>query len=1158
MRIRLACIAVAMFEIISGTAHSQVNVTTYHADNFRSGQYTQETILTPANVNSTQFGRLFTTNLDGRVYAQPLYLSNVTIAGGTHNVLYVATEHDSVYAIDADSGSIYWKISLIPAGGSTVNSSSDLGCSDLVPEVGITGTPVIDTSTGTLYVVAKSKVAGSFVQYLHAIDVVAATEKFGGPTLIQATVNGTASDGVGGVVSFNPLRENQRAALLLENGHVIIGWSSHCDTSPWHGWVMTYSASTLAQEGVFNSSPNGYANGVWMSANGPAADSAGNLYFATGNGSWNGTTDYGDSIVKVGPPSGGSFPLVDYFTPYNQATLSGEDLDLASGGPVLLPPLANGKQLLALQAKTGTIYLVNAGNMGKYCPNQSPPCTNSDTQIVQELVGASVGVWGSPAYWNGSVYWGPSNDNTLAADYIRAYSFNAGGSGLLSTTPTSKSANEFGFSSPIPVISANGSGSGILWAVDNEKYQDACTGTVNCQALYAYDATNLNSMLYNSYQAAGYRDVPGGAVKFATPIVANGKVYFGSQTSVSAFGLLAAGAPPSPTFSPAGGAYTATQTVALSDTTSGATIYYTTNGTTPTTSSAMYSVPLTVSTTTTIEAIAVAGGSAASPVAVATYTISAAGSPVGVPFAASANIDAIGTDGTATLNGGLDGSGNSYSGTLLGTSVTWSGVSFTLNASGTADGVSNKALTAPAGSYQTMYLLGTGVNGNQPNQSFVVTYTDGTTSTYTQSLSDWYTPQSYPGEAIAVAMPYRLTSTGAQDSRPFYLYGYTFALNGSKTVASVTLPASRNVVVLAIELLSAGATTAVPTFSPAAGTYSTAQTVTLSDATSGATIYYTTNGTTPTTASTVYSAPLTVSATTTIKALATASGAASSAVASATYTISVAPPSPTFSPAGGTSGGTQTVTLSDTASGATIYYTTNGTTPTTTSAAYSAALTVSMTTTIKAIAVAAGSASSPVASATYAISAAGSPVGVSFTASANIDAIGTDGTATLNGGLDGGGSAYSGTLLGGLGDLVRGVVHVEHERCRGCDQQQNDHASGGQLPDDVPARHRSEWQSGQSELRCHLYRWYDGDVHAEPERLAHAAKLSRRSHCGDDGLSTDPGWCPGQPPILPVRLRLCAKWGQDRGERDVADKPQRGRTGDRTGAGRPDHGDPDL
>jgi len=358
--------------MIAYSVQAQVNVTTYHNDISRTGQNTQETILAPSNVNSSQFGKLFTVSVDGKVLAQPLYLANVYIAGGTHNVLYVATEHDSIFAIDADVGTIYTQVSLIPSGGSTVNSITDLDCTDTVPEVGISGTPVIDPSSGTLYVVAKSKVSGAIVQYLHALDTGTLSEKFSGPVKIQASVVGTASDGNGSTVSFIPVDENQRAALLLENGHVVISWSSHCDNSPWHGWVMSYNATTLSQEAVFNASPNGSAGGVWMSGGGIAADSSGNLFVPTGNGTWNGTTDFGDSILKLGPPAGGTFPVLDYFTPYDQAGLASEDVDVAAGGLVLLPTLSSGQQLLAQVGKSGTLFLLDRNNLGKYCVNQTP------------------------------------------------------------------------------------------------------------------------------------------------------------------------------------------------------------------------------------------------------------------------------------------------------------------------------------------------------------------------------------------------------------------------------------------------------------------------------------------------------------------------------------------------------------------------------------------------------------------------------------------------------------------------------------------------------------------------------------------------------------------------------------------------------------------
>jgi len=788
---RAGLVAAILTGGIYGGAQAQVNVTMYHNDTSRTGQNTQETILTPANVNSTQFGKLFSVPVDGVVYAQPLYLSAVSIAGGTHNVLYVVTEHDSVYAIDADSGTIYAQVSLIPAGGSTVNSSSDLGCGDLVPEVGITGTPVIDPVGGTLHVVAASKVNGGFFQYLHALDVTTLTDKLN-PVSIQATVPGSGYDSTGGSVIFNPLQENQRAALLLENGQVVMGWSSHCDNDPWHGWVMSYNANTLVQEAAFNTSPNGSRDGVWMSGGGAASDANGNIYFATGNGTWNGTTDYGDSIVKLGAPVSGNFPVVDYFTPYNQSTLANDDTDVASGGLVLLPALPSGQQLLAQQGKQGTIYLLNISNLGQYCVNLTPACTNSDPQIVQEIMGASPGIWGSPAYWNGNLYWTGANDS------IKAYSFNANNSGLISTSPTSTSAQIFAFSAPTPAISANGNTNGILWALDGSADDSTCDGGgSNCLGLYAYDATNLANVLYISSQAANNRDSPGTAVKFEKPIIANGKVYVGTQNSVTVYGLLADALPvaASPTLSPPPGFYTSTQMLTLSDSTPGAVIYYTTNGATPTLGSAQFSAPFPVSSTEVIQAVAVAGGYSSSAPTSGTYFFSL---PPAVSLSAVDDVTGMAKNGSVPKNGGLDGNGYAYSKNLLGTSISWAGSTFALGAAAIPDAVSNAPIALPAGNFTTLNILGVGVNGNQPNQTFVVTYTGGSTTTITQSLSDWYTPQNYAGESVVKKMAYRVSPTGVAQSGPTYVYGYSFAIDSSQTVASITLPANRNVVILGV------------------------------------------------------------------------------------------------------------------------------------------------------------------------------------------------------------------------------------------------------------------------------------------------------------------------------------------------------------------------
>jgi len=784
--------------LIPAASYAQVNVTTFHNDVARTGQNTLEVALTMANVNSTQFGKLFTTTVDGYVYAQPLYVANVSIAAGTHDVIYVATEHDSVYAIDADDGTIYWHSNLIPTGGRTIVAGTDIGagCDDIIPEIGITGTPVIDTSSGTLYVVAKSYVGGKGVQYLHALDIRTSAEKFGGPTLIQGSVPGTAYDAKKSVLTFNSMQEHQRPALLLDHGHVIIGWGSHCDFDPWHGWLMSYGAATLAQEAIYSSAPNGREAGIWMSGSGPAADASGNIYFSTGNGDWNGTTDFGDTIVKLGLPSGGSFPLLDYFTPFNQAKMYATDDDLASSGPMLLPTLSSNRQLLTLMAKVGTIYVVDRNDMGGYCINQTPACTNSDPQIAQEIPHASSGVWGSPAYWNGNVYWGAQNEA------LTAFSFNTT-TGSISTAPSSKTAQIFGYPAPTPSISSNGDTNGILWVLNATSYDSTCASASTCQILYAYDATNLSHLLYTSNQAANNRDVPGAEVKFATPTIANGKVYVGSQYAVSGFGELKAAttAAASPTFSPAAGTYASAQSVKLSDSTSGATIYYTLNGTTPTTGSTVFNGDFTVATTTTVKAIAVATGDTPSAVASATYTISSGVAPVSVPLTSDDKLYGIGTPGTTVTGGGIDGAGNAYSGNLLGTSLTFSGITYTLPAAGANTAASNTKIPLPAGSFTKLNLLGAGVNGNHLNQVFKVTYTDGTTTSFTQSLSSWAgKPQGYAGESLALTMPYYVTSSGATKTGTRNLYAYSFALNGAKTVKTLTLPLTTNVVVLSVEL----------------------------------------------------------------------------------------------------------------------------------------------------------------------------------------------------------------------------------------------------------------------------------------------------------------------------------------------------------------------
>jgi hypothetical protein len=628
----------------ASVAVAQVNVTTFHNDNARTGQNLAETALTPANVNPTQFGKLFSVAVDGYVYAQPLYLSNVVINGGTHNVVYVATEHDSLYAIDADTGTVYWQVNMIPAGGSTVNGGSDAACDDIVPEIGTTGTPVIDIASKTIYLVTKTKEAASFVQRLHAIDVVTHAEKFGGPKVISASVPGTGEGNSGGKINFDPLRENQRPALLLQNGHVVISWAAHCDVGPYQGWVISYNASTLAQEAAYATTPNGGFGGIWMSGSGIASDSSSNLYFSTGNGSWDGNSNFGNSIVKLGPPSSGAFAKSDYFTPFNQSSLSGGDTDVGSGGVLLLPTLSSGSHpnLLVEGSKEGKIYVVDRNNLGHFCST----CASSDTQIVQEIPGAVTGVFSTPAYWNGLVYFGGKGDT------LKAFSFNANNSGLLSTSPVAKSPETYAFPGTTPSISANGNTNGIVWTL-----LTAGSASNTPAILRAHNASDVTQSLYNSAQAANNRDRLAGAAKFAVPTVANGKVYVGTNGQVSAFGLLSTAptTPPTtpttvatPTFSPASGTYTSPQTVTLSVGTAGATVHCTIDGSAPTAASPVCS-SLTLSSTTTINAIASKTGSNNSAVASGVYTIAAGNTPLN--FGSGFTSSGLKLNGKATING---------------------------------------------------------------------------------------------------------------------------------------------------------------------------------------------------------------------------------------------------------------------------------------------------------------------------------------------------------------------------------------------------------------------------------------------------------------------------------------------------------------------------
>lgn len=523
----LAISALTLSLIVSLAAFGQVSVTTSRNDNHRDGQNVNETILTTQNVNTKSFGKLFSQTVDGYVYGQPLYVPNVTIQGTVHNVVYVVTEHDSVYAFDADgntgsNANPLWFTSFInPNKGVTTVSSNDVSCNDIVPEIGITGTPVIDPVAGTIFMIAKTKENGKFVQRLHALDITTGLERTGSPVVIKGSVKGTGAGSINGVVSFDPLRNGQRPGLLLENGNVYIAWASHCDNAPYHGWLMSFNESTLKQTSLWNTAPDGSDAGIWQSGTGLAADAAFNIFLATGNGTFGKPYDGGDTIVKLTPRTGANIKPTDYFTPYNQSDLSDGDVDLGSGGVLLLPdqPMGAPHQHLLVEAgKQGSIYLVNRDNMGHYNPN-------SNNQIVQDQENAIGGLWSTPAFWNNQVYFGGSGD------HLRQFTFDPT-TGLLSYGSVAQSGTYFNFPGPTPSISANGDMDGIVWALQTDAY-----GSSGPAILHAYDATDVATELYNSSQNLN-RDNPGAAVKFTVPTIANGKVYVPAEQQLSVYGLL--------------------------------------------------------------------------------------------------------------------------------------------------------------------------------------------------------------------------------------------------------------------------------------------------------------------------------------------------------------------------------------------------------------------------------------------------------------------------------------------------------------------------------------------------------------------------------------------------------------------------------------------
>jgi hypothetical protein len=514
-----------MVAVLACRLGAEAQMTTAQVDNARTGAYLNETKLTLKNVNPQQFGKLFTLKVDGDVYAQPLFLAGVEIPGkGRHDVLFVATEHDSVYAFDAygNPSTPLWQVSFLKNGATTL-AERDTQCFFIRPEVGITSTPVIDTKTGTLYVLVRTKIGhmvaeNEYHQQLHALAVTTGAEKFGGPVEIRASVRGSGEGSSNGNVAFEPLRENPRAALLLANGTVYLSWASSCDVGPYHGWVMAYDAQTLKQNSVFNVSPNADDGGIWASDTGIAADKDGSVYAATGNGQFDaakGGRDYGDSLVKL---NGQSLRLSDYFTPFDADELNKNDNDLGSGGPMLLPDQPGPHpHLLVVGGKAPMIYVLDRDQLGHY--------RAQDNSHAVQTIKTNGGIFGSMAYWNHNVY-------VLSdGDALRDYQVTNG-------RLTFKALSNFRFAdhAATPAVSANGNQNGIVWVLSSKGWNSPDRTAV----LHAADASNVAHELYNSEQNAG-RDRAGTALRFNVPTIVNGHVYIAAKREIDVYGLLPAG-----------------------------------------------------------------------------------------------------------------------------------------------------------------------------------------------------------------------------------------------------------------------------------------------------------------------------------------------------------------------------------------------------------------------------------------------------------------------------------------------------------------------------------------------------------------------------------------------------------------------------------------
>ncbi len=1011
-------------------SNAQINVLTERYDQSRLGANLSETQLNTSNVNVSTFGKLWSYPVSGSVYAQPLYVQGVVIPGkGTHNVVYIVTMNDVVYAFDADSSSSSPLLSLdltTQVAGSTPVPITDLVGPGLniVGNVGITSTPHIDLTTNTMYLVARTKESGStcgtvngnYCQRLHALDITTFAEKIGGPVVIQGSVAGTGTNSQGGTLVFDPKIHNQRSSLAEANGQIFIGWASHEDQNPYHGWVMSYNAATLAQTGIWCSSPDGSMAGIWMSGRGPAVDASGNVYYMVGNGDWNGTRNYGESMLKFGSTAG--MPLLDWFTPDSWNSLNAGDVDYGSAGPILIP----GTDLVVGGGKSSVFYVMQSGNLGHE--------VTGNTQIVQSLANNGSEIKGGPVYWNRTGGVGPwmyvwSN----GCDRLKAYHFNGTtfDPGLVSESTI---ASACGASGGVLTLSANGStaGTGIVWS-SMPSVDDGDHG-VHAGILRALNADDLTKELWNSLQNST-RDNSGNWPKYSPPTVVNGRVYLASfpadgisASVVNVYGLLPttpdfalAASPASLGINPGGTAnYTVSTssvfgfggavTLSVSGLPAGATATFGTNnfatpGSTNLAIKTSSSTPLGTSTLT-ITGISGSLTHTASATMTVTSTTPGAG-VISIDFvgrgSAMAASEVAGVVAKTNWNdaAGATGSGQALvdeTGSASGATLTWS-----------SSPVWSLGITDTPGNYRMMngYLDTVGQNtvvtvaglAANPAGYDIYVYADGDNGAATRAGTYQLSGTGFTTTSISLTdaanTNFSGTFTQANNSAGNYMVfssiaatGFTLtAIPGTASDGTARAPVNGIQIVphappanftLAIspatQTVTAGNSTSYTVTTTGSNGFSGAIALAASGLPSGATASFA-----PATISGSGTSTLSIatsSATTAGTSTLTITGTSGALAHSGTVSLAVNAPTPaatpTFSPSGGSYSAPQSVTLRDSTAGATIYYTLDGTTPTTASTKYSGAISVNATTTIKAIAAAAGFSSSAVASATYTIS----------------------------------------------------------------------------------------------------------------------------------------------------------------------------------------------